>query len=238
MKDESESRKRSIATAISVSGIRATIYDAGCRYGTEWDRRSACLRALVADAAERGDAMLVLEQDDTLIAADRKLLYRAAWDENCPDLRYEHRRAPAEQLLALPDAIAWCWAKGGDWRRRIATSVMVEQLLTDKEPSCPAPTRTGWLSTTGARPRAIRSCRRSGPAVLPTGGRSTDTRGMAGVQGGSEILATIPVRVILTHAQSMDLLRPTNGPTPGDDRGFGTARDRSSGAWGHKAASR
>jgi hypothetical protein len=34
-------------------------------------------------------------------------------------LRYEHRRAAAEQLLTLPDAIAWCWAKGGDWRRRI-----------------------------------------------------------------------------------------------------------------------
>jgi hypothetical protein len=90
-------------------------------YGTEWERRSACLRALVADAAQRGDAMLILEQDDTLIAADRKLLYRAARDERCPDLRYEHRAA-AEQLLALPHAIAWCWAKGGDWQRRVLTA--------------------------------------------------------------------------------------------------------------------
>ncbi len=119
MKDESEPRKRSIATAIAVSGTQATIYDAGRRYDTEWERRSACIRALVAEAAQRGDAMLILEQDDTLIAADRKLLYRAARDEGCPDLRYEHRRAAAEQLLALPDAIAWCWAKGGDWRRRV-----------------------------------------------------------------------------------------------------------------------
>jgi hypothetical protein len=39
----------------------------------------------------------------------------------CRDtLRYEHRRASAEQLLAIPDAIAWCWANGGDWRRRPA----------------------------------------------------------------------------------------------------------------------
>jgi hypothetical protein len=26
-------------------------------------------------------------------------------------------------LLAIPDAIAWCWAKGGDWRRRIESVV-------------------------------------------------------------------------------------------------------------------
>ena len=119
MKDESEPRKRSIATAIAVSGTRATIYDAGRRYRTERERRNACLRALVADAAQRGDALLVLEQDDTLIASDRRLIYRASRDADCVDLRYEHRRAAAEQLLALPDAIAWCWAKGGDWRRRI-----------------------------------------------------------------------------------------------------------------------
>jgi len=119
MKDESDSRKRSIATAIAVSGITATIYDAGRRYGTERERRAACLTALVVDAATRDDEMLVLEQDDTLVVSDRKLLYRATREAGCPDLRYEHRRAAAELLLALPDAIAWCWAKGGDWRRRI-----------------------------------------------------------------------------------------------------------------------
>ncbi|MEJ7705538.1 MAG: hypothetical protein WKF47_18790 [Geodermatophilaceae bacterium] len=86
---------------------------------TERERRAACLTALVVDAAARGDAMLVLEQDDTLVVSDRKLLYRATREAGCPDLRYEHRRAAVEQLLALPDAIAWCWAKGGDWRRRI-----------------------------------------------------------------------------------------------------------------------
>jgi hypothetical protein len=40
-------------------------------------------------------------------------------------LRYEHRRAASEMLLAVPDAVAWCWAKGGDWRRRI------EPVVTD-----------------------------------------------------------------------------------------------------------
>jgi hypothetical protein len=40
-----------------------------------------------------------------------------------PRLRYEHQRASAEQLLAIPDAIAWCWVKGGHWRRQIEPAV-------------------------------------------------------------------------------------------------------------------
>lgn len=125
MKAESDRRRRSIATAVAATGIRATVYDAGSRYRTDLERRAACLEAVVADAARRGDAMLVLDQDDTLIASDRKLLYRATRAAGDPQLRYEHHRAAAEQLLALPDAIAWCWAKGGDWRRR------VEAVVTD-----------------------------------------------------------------------------------------------------------
>jgi hypothetical protein len=119
MKKESEPRKRAIATAICVAGVKATIYDAGRGYSDELDARAACLRALVADAACQDDALLVLEQDDSLLEWDRRQLYSLARQARLPLLRYEHRRASAEQLLAIPDAIAWSWAKGGDWRRRI-----------------------------------------------------------------------------------------------------------------------
>ncbi len=120
MKDENDQRRRSIATAIAVSGVTATIYDAGRRYRNERERRAACLHALVADAARRGDAMLVLEQDDTVLSWDNQCLIEATRAAGCRDtLRYEHRNAASELLLAVPDAVAWCWAKGGDWRRRI-----------------------------------------------------------------------------------------------------------------------
>jgi hypothetical protein len=66
MKDESDPRRRAIASAITGSGVRAVIYDAGRRYRNERQRRASCIRRLVADAATRGDTMLVLEQDDTL----------------------------------------------------------------------------------------------------------------------------------------------------------------------------
>jgi len=124
MNDENNQRRHAIADAINASGIHSTIYDAGRRYRSERDRRAACLLALVTDIARLGDTMMILEQDDTLIASDRKLLYGASRVAGCVDtLRYEHRRAASEQLLAVPDAIAWCWAKGGDWRRRIELAV-------------------------------------------------------------------------------------------------------------------
>jgi hypothetical protein len=99
MKDESESRKRSIATAITVSGVTATIYDAGRRYRDERERRTACLHALVLDAARRGDAMLVLEQDDTLLNWDNQRLIEFTRAAGCRDtLRHEHRRQAAPSV--------------------------------------------------------------------------------------------------------------------------------------------
>jgi hypothetical protein len=120
MKDEGDRRKRTIAAAIAASGVTATVYDAGRRYPTELERRAACLRALVTDAATRGDGMLVLEADDTLVTSDRRLLYREVRRVGCAEtLHYDHRKASGEMLLGVADAVAWCWAKGGDWRRRI-----------------------------------------------------------------------------------------------------------------------
>jgi len=123
MKKESDPRRRAIAAAICGAGVTATVYDAGQRYRDELDARAACLRGLVEDAAGRGDTLLVIEQDDSLLDWDRRQLYALAREARLPLLRYEHRRASAEQLLAIPDAIAWCWAKGGHWCRRIQPAV-------------------------------------------------------------------------------------------------------------------
>lgn len=32
-------------------------------------------------------------------------------------------------LLAVPDAIAWCWAKGGQWRDRVQLLVTEVRLI-------------------------------------------------------------------------------------------------------------
>lgn len=124
MKDESDPRRRAIASAIANSGVQATIYDAGRRYRTERDRRAACLQALMHDISSRDDEMLVLEEDETLRSWDNQRLIELTRAAGCRDtFRYEHRSASNEQLLALPDAVAWCWARGADWRHRLGPVV-------------------------------------------------------------------------------------------------------------------
>ncbi|WAH97529.1 hypothetical protein [Arthrobacter sp. MMS18-M83] len=123
MKAESDSRKREIADTIvrigDTLGIQAVIYDAG-RTGTEKQRRARCLGALVEDAAKHERAKVVFDLDESLRSWDRQqmieLLRAAGLRER---IAYEHLARNAETLLAIPDAIAWCWARGGGWRTRV-----------------------------------------------------------------------------------------------------------------------
>jgi hypothetical protein len=78
----------------------------------------------VHDAAVHEHTLLVVELDESLASWDNQRLIEFTRAEGCRDtLAYEHRRAAQEQLLAIPDAIAWCWANGGDWKRRIIPAV-------------------------------------------------------------------------------------------------------------------
>jgi hypothetical protein len=74
----------------------------------------------VEDLAEIKAQRLVLEREDAAFKTDNALLYarvHAVGIEN--SLRYEHMRAHEECLLVIPDAIAWCWARGGQWRTKV-----------------------------------------------------------------------------------------------------------------------
>jgi len=120
MTKESAPRRRLIADTIVRSGVTAVVFDAGDAYPSELDARQACLRGVISYADYAGATRLVLERDDSLLAWDARRLWEITGEVGCRDtLRYSHARASEELLLAIPDAIAWCWAKGGDWRRRI-----------------------------------------------------------------------------------------------------------------------
>lgn len=127
MKDEADGRKQTIAKAFAAAELHATVYDAGSRHRTQLLARAACLSALVDDlAADAVDTLIVLDQDETLVHSDRQLLYRAVRDAGREaTIRYEHRRAATERLLGIPDAFAWCWAKGGRWRTHIQPVITV-----------------------------------------------------------------------------------------------------------------
>jgi hypothetical protein len=118
-KGESEARRRKIVDTLIDLGVTAQLYDASA-WAKKKQARDACLVRLVGDLKEMNAARLVLEFDNSTRAPDQALLnthVRAVGLAGV--LRYEHLRAHEECLLAAPDAIAWCWARGGHWRARI-----------------------------------------------------------------------------------------------------------------------
>jgi hypothetical protein len=125
MHNEHARRRRSIVDMLTSLPITVVIYDAARHHPTERAARTSCLSSLIADLARPGpDVRLVLEQDDSLVRADRHDLYRLTHEAGCHDrVEYGHARAHGELALALPDVAAWCWARSGEWRRRIAPVV-------------------------------------------------------------------------------------------------------------------
>ncbi|MFV8239067.1 Uncharacterised protein [Mycobacteroides abscessus subsp. massiliense] len=123
MAKESDSRRKVIADAICAAEVTSMVYtaDAGT-YRRELDARYACLQALVRDTNPNLNTRIILEQDDSLIDWDRRQLYTLT-RQHVSHMQYAHHRAATEPLLALPDAIAWCWAKGGTWRTRIEPAI-------------------------------------------------------------------------------------------------------------------
>lgn len=120
---ENPARKAQIVAALVALDVTATIYDAGRRHPSELAARAACLRALIEDQAGMATSVTI-EQDDGMVSHDNQAfidLTRATGQRDT--LRYEHQRAVAEPLCALPDMIAWCWTKGGDWRERITSTL-------------------------------------------------------------------------------------------------------------------
>ncbi|WP_286929748.1 MULTISPECIES: hypothetical protein [Aeromicrobium] len=126
MKNESARRRSQIAGAVCDLrhvGVRAWVLDAGRGPESELSRRERALRALVVRAAPEGAAHLILDLDETLVARDARALSAAVREARAPSVTYSHQSLRAQPLLALPDVIAWCWARGGDWRRRVGPIV-------------------------------------------------------------------------------------------------------------------
>lgn len=129
MAKENDSRRKAIIDILVAASVTATVYDADHRYRDDRDARTACLQAIINDVDPSQPALLVIEQDDSLIHSERQQLVemvRAAGRRGT--LHYQHHRAKSELMLAIPDAIAWCWAKGGDWRRRVSPITTVKQV--------------------------------------------------------------------------------------------------------------
>jgi hypothetical protein len=116
---EQTSRQNQILEAlIAAGGIRTVVYDA-TRYGSHKAGRDAAIARMADDAAALGAARIVIEADDSAVDQDRAIIKRRLAVAGINGtIGVDHCRASEVRLLAVPDVVAWCYAKGGTWRQR------------------------------------------------------------------------------------------------------------------------
>lgn len=121
---EGNPRRHRILEVVTDLEAEVVIFD-GSAYPNAKTARDACLTELINVIAKVGADRLVIERDESSVKSDQRLLYREVRSAGIAErLRYHHLKAHEESLLAIPDAVAWCWAKGGLWRRAVQRSVL------------------------------------------------------------------------------------------------------------------
>jgi len=122
---ESPQRRKKIIEVIAGFHLIIDLYQAD--RDTHADRRR-CLEAIVRDTAGTAER-LVVEREESTYEHDRRWLRNATHRFGCQDtLRWDLFVAKADPLLWVPDAVAWCWMRGGHWRRKVAPFCQLREL--------------------------------------------------------------------------------------------------------------
>ncbi|GAA1536132.1 hypothetical protein [Kribbella lupini] len=112
---ETDARRKQILDVVSEFHLLVDVYHAERE---TLAARHACLEAIVRDVAGTA-ARLVIERDESTYQRDRRTLHAACYRFNCPELRWDLLAPKLDPLLWVPDAVAWAWTRGGNWRRRV-----------------------------------------------------------------------------------------------------------------------
>ncbi len=126
-KSESNPRRTMIIGRLIEAKVQAVIYDAR-GISDPKEARQAAIARLADDAAKMGAARIVLEPDGPAVDLDKLTIRARLVRAGCLEsVSYVHLRAREECLLSIPDAVAWCFGKGGQWYRA-ANKLIVEEL--------------------------------------------------------------------------------------------------------------
>lgn len=115
---ESSQRRLRILGEFKSLGVKTQVFSA--QGLADRDARAWCLDEIIEFAASVDARRIVLETDDSIVESDRRTLYQSLDRRGLrEDVSYSHLRAAAEPLLWIPDAVAWSFAKGGEWGRHV-----------------------------------------------------------------------------------------------------------------------
>ena len=97
-----------------------------CQGLDERQARVLCLEALVGMAVESEIFSLVIEKDESLVQADKRVIAGILMSQDS-NLDYQHVGPHEHPLLWVSDAVAWSFTSGGDWLRR--SSPIVDEVI-------------------------------------------------------------------------------------------------------------
>jgi hypothetical protein len=80
--------------------------------------RNTCLNELAGHTLIRATSQLTLESSNS-IELDKKILSNSAYEYSGKFPHYRHLPSAQEPLLWLPDIIAWCVGKGGEFENLV-----------------------------------------------------------------------------------------------------------------------
>lgn len=119
---ESDRRRREILSGMLTSEWSAVVVRSSSRRSTV--ARAECLEAVVTIAIEVDAESVVVERDDSVVHQDRRVLFTELRRQQVHHaVGYQHLWRHEDPALWLPDTVAWSFARGGDWLRRISPRV-------------------------------------------------------------------------------------------------------------------
>ncbi len=124
---ERHSRRKFILSEISRMELRARAYIV---VGYSQTRgRDECLNLLLDDIQELEASIITFEKDESSENSDRQLLHLGLHSRGLArKVEYRFFSKSAEPIIWIADAIAWSYARGGDFRRR--ANLLIEKELT------------------------------------------------------------------------------------------------------------
>jgi len=84
--------------------------------GEQVEARAAALESLMVELVDRSVERIVLDARQGQDHRDRAVIARALGLDAGRDIQYQHLSSASEPLLWIPDAVAWSWGRGGQWR--------------------------------------------------------------------------------------------------------------------------
>lgn len=122
---ERDGRRRRILHVVTQKVSRVVVVQAETSLPPSRQRQLA-LSELVSQAVRVGVSRMWIEQDDSVLTFDRKVMFEHSCVSGAPDsFSYGWLRPRQEPLLWAADGIAWAWARGGVWHDMVAERVEV-----------------------------------------------------------------------------------------------------------------